>query len=347
MQTMKKFAKITAIIALVMTVLGVTLLSIGAIGGGIRALKALARSGQLSFGPEDLKGLKWIGKWNYKWNIWDDSIGWNDDVFHDDVWDGDVWDDDLWDDDLWDDDDLFDPDFELFIGGSTIYEADASEVKNLQVQLGGSDVQFVQWDKDMWRVEAKSIGKFQSYVEGDTLKILGIKKGINLGYFEVTVYMPGNAELNKAEIAIGAGDMEIESLAADKAAINVGAGSLTIKDLQADKLLINTGAGEVKVRDGVIGDMELATGMGSLNVKGKITGDIYSSVAMGAVEVVVCGSDEKDHNYELSCAAGEMRVGSRYNAGLGMDMSIDNDASTTYKLDCAMGSTKVTFRPES
>lgn len=331
---MKKFAKITAIIALVMTVLGVTLFSIGAIGGGIRALKVLAWNGQLSFGPEDLSGLKWLTRWNFRWNGADNFVEWGEDLFEDNG--GFDFDEDV----------LFNRDYELFNGGSASCEANADEVKKILMELGGADVRLVRWDKDQWRVEAESIGKFQSFVEGDTLKILGLKKGINIGYSQVTIYMPRDAELEKAEIFIGAGDTDIEYLSADKAEFNVGAGSLTIKDLRADKLQMNVGAGEITVRDGVIGDMDLAIGMGSMTVKGEVTGDIYSSVAMGALEVFVRGSGEKDHNYELSCAAGEMRVGSRYNAGLGMDMTIDNDAATTYNLDCAMGSTKVTFQSE-
>lgn len=329
---MKKFAKITAIIALVMTVLGVTLLSIGAIGGGIRALKVLAWNGQLSFGPEDLDGLKWLSSWNFGWNRSNHSFEWDEDFFNDDLFD-------------FDDDDLFDFDYDLFDGGSASYEADADEVKNLLVELAGADVRFVQWDKDMWRVEAKSIGKFQSFLEGDTLKILGNKKGINISYSKVTVYVPRDAQLERAEFSVGAGEAKIDSLTAQQTMINVGAGSMTIDELRTDKLQMNVGAGEITVRGGEIGDMDLTTGMGSLTVKAKVTGDVYSSVALGETEIIVCGSGEKDHNYELSCAAGEMRVGSRYNAGLGMDMSIDNDASTTYTLDCAMGSMKVTFQP--
>lgn len=331
---MKKFAKITAIIALVLTILGVTLLSVGAIGGGIRALKVLAWNGQLSFGPEDFRGLKWLSSWSYRWNRTNHYIDWDDDFF-------DI--DDQFD---FDEDGLFNFNYEFFSGGSAVYEADADEVENIQVQLGGADVRIVQWDKDQWRVEAESIGRFQSFVEGDTLKILGLKKGMNISYSEVTVYMPRNAKLGRAEISVGAGDMNIEHLAAEKAMFNVGAGSLTIKELEVSKIQMNVGAGDITVKGGVIGDMELATGMGSLTVKGNITGDIYSSVAMGEVKIIVCGSGEKDHNYELSCTAGEMRVGSRYNAGLGMDISIDNDAFSTYTLTCAMGSVTVTFQSE-
>ncbi|MBD5460125.1 MAG: DUF4097 domain-containing protein [Lachnospiraceae bacterium] len=169
---------------------------------------------------------------------------------------------------------------------------------------------------------------------------------MNISYSDVTVYMPQNARLGRAEIYIGAGEMDIDHLTAEKAMVNVGAGSLTIKDLEVGKIQMNVGAGSVTVKDGVIGDMELATGMGSLTMKANITGDIYSSVAMGEVKIVVCGSGEKDHNYELSCTAGEMRVGSRYNAGLGMDISIDNDALSTYTLTCAMGSVSVTFQSD-
>lgn len=309
---MKKFVKISAITALVLVILGVILLSIGAVGGGIQGVNFLANSGALSFGPEDIDIVDWVHTWDVEYDL--------------------------------DEDIMFDSGYTLFTGGSTEFTADSAEVHRLFVELGGSQIQFLTSEDDTWRVEAEGIGKFQVFVQDNTLKVMGVKKGVNISFCEVKIYVPEGTMLSEAELNVGAGEMDIEYLAAGEMDLSVGAGSVTAEYLKTADLSVDIGAGEMVIEDGEVGDLEVAVGAGRFEMEGTIAGDVDGDVAMGSMDLTVYGSEESDHNYEVDCAAGSMIVGSRSYSGLGTEMSIDNGAATTYELECAMGELNVRFR---
>lgn len=310
-QKMKKFVKVTAITALVLVILGVILVSVGAIGGGVQGINFIAQNGGLHIGPEHFKIGDWMDTWEAEYNL-DDAT-----MFHEG--------------------------HETFVGGSTEFTADGSEVEKLYVEMGGSHVQFLKSAEDTWRVEADGIGKFQVFVQDGTLYVMGVKKGVNISFSEVKIYVPENAVLYNAELNIGAGEMELEYLTADEIKMSVGAGNVKAGNLTASALTVDIGAGEMVIRDSKTEDLEVSVGAGSFEMEGMISGNVNGEVAMGSMELTVYGSRENDHNYELDCAAGSMTVGSRSYSGLGTEMSIDNGAATTYELDCAMGELNVRF----
>ena len=65
---------------------------------------------------------------------------------------------------------------------------------------------------------------------------------------------------------------------------------------------------------------------------------------MGELCIEVQGSAANEHNYNVSCAAGEVEIGGKTYAGVGNSMEIDNGADTNYNLDCAMGRIEVSFK---
>ena len=52
---------------------------------------------------------------------------------------------------------------------------------------------------------------------------------------------------------------------------------------------------------------------------------------------------EDDHNYDLECAVGNLRVGGINFAGVSSERNIDNGAESNFNLECSMGSLDVTF----
>lgn len=310
---MKKFAKITAITALILAVLGLMLTMIGAFGGGAKLVNALAQNGGLSIGPEDFEWIEWVDGISIV--VEEDSTV------------------------------VFNDNYEIFTAGSHEFTATADEVDNFVLNLTGGDVDIALADGEDWEVSVDGFGKVQTYVENGTLYVVGSKSGFNVDFGDVKIGIPkGIGCLKSVDINLGAGDMDITYFGCEEMKISVGAGDVDVEFLTVDNLEVSVGAGEVVIQDASVEDMEVSVGMGAAYITGTVTGNVDGAVSMGELCVEVLDSDEKDHNYNISCAAGEVQVGGRTYAGVGNSMEIDNDADTTYNLDCAMGRIEVSFR---
>lgn len=309
---MKKFAKVISITALVLAVVGLMLTLIGVFGGGAKIVRTLAENGKLSIGPEDFELVEFI-----------DGISIvveNDSTV------------------------VFNDDFEVFIAGNLEFTYSEAEVENFVFSMAGGEIDIKQGAGDDWTIEIDGVGKFQTYVENGTLYVVGNQKGVNMDLGDVTITVPRGETLGNVEIHLGAGDMSIAYLAADEMEVAVGAGELWMDEVDVNSLEISVGAGEIEIQDGTMGDVEVSVGMGAAYITGTISGNINGGVSMGELCVEVHGSTEKEHNYNVSCAAGEVQIDGKTYAGVGNTMNLDNDAETTYNLDCAMGRIEVTFR---
>jgi len=311
---MKKFAKITAITALVLAVLGLMLTIIGAFGGGAKLVKTLARDGGLSIGPEDFEWVEWIDGINIV--IEDDSAV------------------------------VFNDNYEIFTAGERQFSYSETEVENFEFRMAGGDIDIQVGDGENWTVEIDGIGKFQSYVEAGTLYVVGTHSGINVDVGDVLIKIPRSEYLGSADISLGAGEMDIAYLTADEMNIAVGAGDITVEKADVRNLEASVGAGEIDIESGKIGNAEVAVGMGAAYITGNITGNVDGGVSMGELCIEVQGSAANEHNYNVSCAAGEVEIGGKTYAGVGNSMEIDNGADTIYNLDCAMGRIEVSFKEQ-
>lgn len=315
---MKKFMKVCAIMIAVIFAIGVILVTVAGCGGGFRALSYQIMHGDLHFGPDD--------DWGIDWGV----VG------------------DILDDHDLDMDDIFSEAYEVIRDQST-YETvfGAAAVRNLELELGGCTVTLTASPDADYHVLAKKISAFQTYVEGDTLHVKGLKTGKwNLGTgMAVTVQIPAGTVFHEAELALGAGDFTIEDLQADEVEVSLGAGRLQVGFLKTGEFTCEVGAGQIIVDEGQFaGDVALSVGAGEMLITGSIPGNLEAECGMGNVEIEVLGSTEEDHNYEMECAAGNLTAGSRSVAGLVSEQSINNGAASTYNLTCAMGNMEVRFK---
>ena len=76
---------------------------------------------------------------------------------------------------------------------------------------------------------------------------------------------------------------------------------------------------------------------------GSVPGDLAAECALGNMELAITGSTEKDHNYDLDCAAGNLTAAGQSYAGLVAEKTINNGADSNYNLSCAMGNLTLTF----
>lgn len=344
---MKKFVKYTAITALVLTVLGVVLLSIGAIGGSVQGIKTLdvladkIKAGEFSIDAEDIEAL---GK------LLNETGADVEDILEeleDMGVDLEEWFEDLDIDvqySVKNDSIHFNNRYRIYEGGSQTFTVDGADAVKVDVTLTGGQITFKQSSDDDFHVQADGIGKLQAYVEDHTFYLKGSKTGLNITLSDIVLEVPEGVSFENLTLDVGAGSVDIDSIEVEKLDVNVGAGSFIVNYLEADEARISVGAGEATVKDGNIRYVKAGVGAGSIDIEAYITGDVDGEVAMGELSMTVKGSTEKEHNYKLNCAMGELQVGNYSWAGFaGSDMDVDNEADTTYDLNCAMGYLIVTF----
>lgn len=106
--------------------------------------------------------------------------------------------------------------------------------------------------------------------------------------------------------------------------MEVGAGALDIKDIHVER------------------DTDLVLGVGNVDLEGLFLGNMSLECDVGDVTLTLDDAEE-DHNYEIECSLGNVRVGSHSYTSLANEISIDNSADSTYDIECSLGSVNLEF----
>lgn len=181
---------------------------------------------------------------------------------------------------------------------------------------------------------------------------LYLPEGTSLDYMDIEIgagTMAGTTDsigltARDANIEVGAGELEIDSLTVDnEAVLKVGAGTIRIKKLVCDVADMDIGAGELDINDIAIAkEANIDLGMGSVDIGGIITGDLNVDCSMGEVTLDM-DDDEQNHNFEINCSMGEVRVGSRSYSSLSSSQTTNNGSDSNFDIDCSMGTVTVKF----
>lgn len=317
---MRKFMKVSAITAGIMIFLGIGLFTVGGCGGGISETVQKIVNGDFNFTDEDLKDI--IG--NYVSSNDSLQITVNEE-------------------------EKYLPDFPV-VTDTENYEKDfdTAEFSSMVLQLGGCEVKILPSEDDSVHIRAEKVKKIQTGVKDSTLYITSTdRNGFTLGKgTKITIQVPEAFSYDSVDIDLGAGDFSIENLTAKKVTIDIGAGRLQVEKLVcSEDAKCDIGAGQVLLKDAQIGgNFAGDVGAGEMRFTGKIQGDAEVSCAMGNTEMTFVGSTPEEHNYEVSCSAGNIDIGDRSFAGLATESDIDNGAANTYRLECAMGNITVKFQ---
>lgn len=144
------------------------------------------------------------------------------------------------------------------------------------------------------------------------------------------------------EISIGAGKAEITSLTAQKMSMEVGAGKAELHSLEAQDVVMEIGAGDLKVDEFLAETVELELDMGNLEAAGNFTESADVQCSMGNVTLLLQGQ-EKDYNYHVECAMGNVKVGESKWNGISAEHSVDNGSECFLNLECGMGNATIQF----
>lgn len=159
---------------------------------------------------------------------------------------------------------------------------------------------------------------------------------------DVTIEIPKGLVFDNIEMEIGAGELTCDRLKCSNLDVQLGAGQITIKEAEAENCSMVVGAGEIVVEDGDMEELDLEVGMGSFESHANVKGNLDADCGMGSIRMWMNDS-ENDHNYEINCSMGEIRIGNQSFEGMNTSRSIDHAASSDFDLECGMGSIEIFF----
>lgn len=289
---MKKFIKITLVIALICIVAGLIISVAGSVSGGGTDVFEMARNGELNWSIDDLG----FGEW-----------GKEERLYHlDDV-------------------EVFDDNVEILSGDIEKCQIDGTEaVTKLDITVGGGVLQVSDSGDDNFYLEAENAEKLQVYTEGNELKVKAIKTKEYQDDMEIRLYVPGSVPFEDVSVELGAGQINIADITCKNLEAEVGAGELVVNNTE------------------VTLDADFSVGAGHIQAQVSVLGNLEAECSMGGAEFVLKGQ-ETDFNYEIECAAGQVRVGSEAFQALATEKDIDNGASKNISLNCALGAIEVEF----
>lgn len=341
---MKKFTKVSLIIAAILGGVGILFCGIASLMGGGKTIRQMARDGELNYGNWHVGayGVYYDDSdWDFDWDWYDDDYV---DVGDIDVGDIDVG--DIWEEYNTDNDSNHDAEHDGT--AESTYTFDAAEIKNLKLDVNAAVVDFKEGTDDknvvvkLYRIHEQY---YDNEVESETLVVEYDTQHHyrTSNHAKIVIEIPKGMQFGTVELNIGATDAEIEGLSCRELALYVGAGELTTTGFTVtEKMNVSLGAGALDIGGGTYGDVNLDCGVGELSMAGTVNGDLVADCGIGEMEIELLGKKEQDYNYKISCGMGEVEVnGKSYSNLSGSYQATNAGAVGTIDLDCGMGSIDV------
>lgn len=303
---MKKFTKISLIVAGILAALGVVLMGISMVFGGYRNIRNAMRSGEVLDTFEQVAERTGVqisfpdGGWGI--NLSSAKNGRED---------------------------------RLVINGEEIgmqdasYEFSTEEVQDMAISLGAGEFEIRKGNVDQIAMELQGVGSWDYSVSGGTLSLdMKSTGGILLG--------DGPKNVIKCVIEIP------QNYNPEQIALDLGAGQVTLSDLEVENLSLSVGAGQIICKNVRSRNADIDVAIGECQFQGEVKEDMEINCATGQVVARLTGREE-DYNYELSCALGSIRIGKINLSGFGGSKSMDNDSDRNMTIDCSTGNVEVDF----
>lgn len=225
----------------------------------------------------------------------------------------------------------------------------ADDIRNLELTLRNCEFEILTSEDAQIRVEIEE-GKenyFSLREKEGTLYVDDIRKSKrNIKAVHVKLWLPSDCVFDEVNMTLGAGNMQIDRLAANDINIEGGAGKIEAERLIANNELdAEIGAGDFYITEATLGETDIDCGVGRFEIGScTLNGNADISGGVGDVNIGIVGEKE-DFNYELSCGMGELEVFDESYTSLGKDKEIDNGARYTISLECGVGKVTV-FKSE-
>lgn len=181
----------------------------------------------------------------------------------------------------------------------------AGEVRELKADFKGTNLKIVSGNE--LKVETNN-DRIRVKRNGESLVIQEDEGGAifhGMESVQAVVYLPQGVEgLEKAEIVMGAGSLEISDLKAEELKLELGAGRTEIDGLEvARKAEVDGGAGMFELRNGEIRNLDFEMGVGNVSLSARLLGRSKISAGMGRLELELIGG-ENDYNVSFEQGLG-------------------------------------------
>lgn len=143
------------------------------------------------------------------------------------------------------------------------------------------------------------------------------------GYTQGIIEIPAGYRFREAELEAKASYIKAASVNADDLDVSVKAGELQLGSFQAGKA-------------------DFSAEAGSITAYGDIERQMEAEVKAGAVTLELAGG-EKDYNFYLDNAVGNVLIGDSVYSGLSNDTKVNNGSEKNVSIDCSAGSVEVRF----
>lgn len=159
------------------------------------------------------------------------------------------------------------------------------------------------------------------------------------GKSKVTIYLPEGFVADKAEINAGAGNINIEALAAKELIVNAGAGNIEGENVSADEADLNGGVGNITLEDVNLTNVKMECGVGNIDLQGSIHGDSSFDCGVGDMDIELTDSSDA-YNIEADKGLGSIYIdGEKYS-----DLNWHNTtAENTLKINGGVGNVEIDF----
>ena len=166
----------------------------------------------------------------------------------------------------------------------------SGEIQELKLDINAAKLRIS--ESDTFRVESNN--KYLKVTEENgCLTITETERAYSNanGKIQVNLYLPADCAFQKANIYTGAGQVDVDRLAAEDLYLELGAGQVQIETLEATRSSkINGGAGQVIVHNGTLHNLDLDMGVGELRIQSALTGDCDLDMGVGAAYFTLIGS---------------------------------------------------------
>ncbi len=243
---------------------------------------------------------------------------------------------------------IFDDSYDILKGDVDMYSV-GNDIREIDIEVSGCAFAIKKSKDADYHLEAENTYKFQGYVKDDTLFVKGTVDTVvikNNNDCKITLYVPENSEerkLDKVDIELGAGSMEIGEMVADKVLLEVGAGQIKASQIACDTFDVSVGLGEILIDNMQVEKLQGEVAMGHLYLSGAIYEKADVECGMGSLEMVIDGA-QADFDYDIDCGMGNIDLGDDSYGGIAQEKRTSNGASKKMIVKCAMGDVDISFR---
>lgn len=207
-------------------------------------------------------------------------------------------------------------------------EYEAAAVQKISMKLDCADLRVLESeDETKIRLEADvdEVGRFESYLNGDTLWIkYEWKRKIfhrQDNQVHIALLLPKGKQFDQITLKVGAGNAELSQtvISCNNFSLEVGAGNLD--------------AGRIEVGD----CLQAEIGAGNVNIQSTTAANVEVNCGVGKCILGLEGT-EADYNYDISCGVGKIQINdSSMNQLGGNEKRKSAQAKGTVKLECGVG----------